>query len=204
MCGTRRSNIKVKTSCGWQSHKIMGVRFTTAAENRLIFPQYESQSLKRGWNGRCFWGNYWKMSSKTTTDYASCLKTRRNRDWVSKFLRGVTAEMAPMKWKLRVLWKSSCVGWGFAGANPWRKVLLKWTQVWKAEADSCRNVCWSSTGERLFCWSKHERTRGVRFFTNDTRVLAALHFVVELHVLGLHREMGSKNPVGLWYSFFLP
>lgn len=37
---------------------------------------------------------------------------------VSKFLRGVTAEMAPMKWKLRVLWKSSCVGWGFAGANP--------------------------------------------------------------------------------------
>ena len=123
---------------------------------------------------------------------------------VSKFLRGVTAEMAPMKWKLRVLWKSSCVGWGFAGANPWRKVLLKWTRVWKAEADSCRNVCWSSTGERLFCWSKHERTRGVRFFTNDTRVLAALHFVVELHVLGLHREMGSKNPVGLWYSFFLP
>ena len=32
------------------------------------------------------------------------------------------------------------VGRCFAGTNPWRDVSLKWTQVWKAKADSWRSI----------------------------------------------------------------
>lgn len=51
-----------------------------------------------------------------------------------------------VEWKLRVLWKVSCVGRCFAGADTWRKVSLKWTQV---EGCFAKASLWNDTWWRL-------------------------------------------------------
>ena len=89
---------------------------------------------------------------------------------------------------LKVLWKVSCVGWCFSGANMWRSVFLKQT------GERLRQ-----THEGTFRWSRHrredallkqarERTRDGRFFVNDTHVLVRLSLCSWSAFAGLHRR----------------
>ena len=81
------------------------------------------------------------------------------------------------------------VGWCFAGANMWRNISLKWSQVWKTKADC----------EGTFHWSRHRREdallKQAREKTCDQRIFvwSVLHWVVELHLWGLQREKWIKK-----------
>jgi hypothetical protein len=49
--------------------------------------------------------------------------------YVEQIMETIALKKLPsLKWKLKVLWRVTCVGWCFAGANTW-SVFLKWTQV---------------------------------------------------------------------------
>jgi hypothetical protein len=85
-----------------------------------------------------------------------------------------------VKWEnLRVLWRVSCDGWGFAGADTWKC----FPEVDTGE--SLRQTC-----EGMFSWCRH-RTKNVLLNQARERTLknrSTLHCIVELHLSGLHRE----------------
>ena len=87
------------------------------------------------------------------------------------------------------LWKVSCVGCCFAGANRW-SVFLKQTQEKGcfAKVDTWRNVSQKQTHVKG-CFAKASSRRTI---TNDVRVLVCLT-CVELHLAWLHREKCQKK-----------
>jgi hypothetical protein len=64
-----------------------------------------------------------------SVDVITMVITHQQRwDIITQSNKGrVLADWA-VKWKLKVLWKASCGGWCFAGANTRRSVFLKWSQ----------------------------------------------------------------------------
>ena len=91
-----------------------------------------------------------------------------------------------------VFGKSVVFGWYFAGANTWRSIFPKWTQIWKAKADLWRNASLKHTqGMDVLLKQASERTH-YRFFANSM-YWSALCCIVELHLLGLHREKCTKH-----------
>jgi len=86
-------------------------------------------------------------------------------------------------------------------------VCMKWKVTWMVFCwgkHMKENLAETDTGERMFCQSKQVKGHMMKDSLLTAHMYwSALHCVVELHLLGLHRENHTKKLLVLCCSFLL-
>ena len=133
VCCCSKAHAEAKTQAEARPHPVQKTALSSTPSHPLALTTIPS----------CLFWDSLSLGGGTLTDKYVLFRAENSQSLIWSLL----ISYASLKWRhIWFLWKVSCVGWCFAGANTGRSVFLKWTQVkgHSAKANTWKDEWWRS------------------------------------------------------------